>query len=652
LAGLEFRVLGPLEVRRDGELLAVTAPMQRALLSLLLLRANEPVPQDELIAGLWGEDSPRTARASVQNHVHMLRRRLGADQLVREPAGYVVRVEPGQLDLERFRRLVAEARGAPAPERAARLRDALALWRGPAFVDLAGDPWARPEVVTLEDERLGALEERIDAELELGEHVVLVPELEGLVERHPLRERLWAQLMMALYRTGRQADALATYRRAHHAFVEALGLEPGVVLRELQRAVLVQDPVLDDPRRQLGSTLERAAAILPREPRDRAESLHDYGLALIRLGELRQAMSTLEAARRLAETAREPMLEARVRLQLSYLAVFTDGRSMGEHLAAAEAAARAFRSLGDDAGLALALSQQAHMLRDTGHADRGRELATRGVRLAMTAGDAATEATCRRTVAHCAVLGSTPVDEAIALCEAQIEATRGGKRPVSVWEAMAWLLAQAGRIAEARALYERELERLREQGIVWGLLVGRSYAAFAERAVGRLELAADHLRTAYGLVDAVSMRGDRPGVAGELACVLALQGDLAGARGLAEESRRLATPGDVLSELVSRRALALIAAREGRHEEAVLLSDEARERVAETDWLTIRGETLEESAVVHRLIGDATGEAEALTEALALYERKGNVAGAERVRLTLAGSDPWGLTPPTAQQSK
>lgn len=445
--------------------------------------------------------------------------------------------------------------------------------------------------------------------------------------------------MLALYRAGRQADALDSYRRAHDVLVETLGISPGVVLRELQRAILVQDRALDDPQQVLGSTLERAAAILPGDPRQRAQSLFEYGSALIRVGELRHAASTLQAARRLAEAARERGLEECVRMQLSYLAVFADGASIGEHLAEAERAVRVLEGLADDGALAFALSYHAHLLRETGRAEAGLTLALRGADLA--AGQHPdSEAKCLRMAGSCAALGPTPVDRALALCEAI--AARVDPHPVARWATVAWLLAQAGRVEEARVLYERELDTLREQGVVLSLTVGMVLAALAERAAGDLGRAADLLRTVHALDRAGDVRGDVSGAAGELATVLALQGAHAEASDLADQARSSAAPDDVLSGVLWRRASALVAARERRPDDAARLAEEARARAARTDWLTFGGETLEEVAYVYRLVDECERELEALQEALALYERKGNVAGAERVRATLAGSNPWG----------
>src|SRR6266571_5333814 len=213
----------------------------RALLAFLLLHANEPVSSDRLIDEVWGPAPAKTAGASLQNYVSRLRKAIGAELLTSQPAGYLLRVDPERFDLARFERLTAEARGAEPRERAEKLRAALALWRGPALEDLAFVPFARDEVGRLEEARLAALEERIDADLELGSDGDLVGEIEELVEQHPLRERFRAQLMQALYRAGRQADALEAYQDARRVLMDELGLEPSEELRSLQQSILQQD---------------------------------------------------------------------------------------------------------------------------------------------------------------------------------------------------------------------------------------------------------------------------------------------------------------------------------------------------------------------------------------------------------------------------
>ena len=245
---MEFGVLGPLELRDGGSVIELRGSKRRALLALLVLHANEVVRADRLIEDLWGEDRPANASGALQNHVSRLRKELGPDVLVTKPWGYVLRTDPDAVDLHRFEALVAEARPLAARERRTMLIEALALWRGPPLADLADEPALALEVARLQELRLSAVEQRIDADLELGDHEQLVPELEALVAQEPLRERLRGQLIVALYRSGRQAEALETYRETRRMLVEELGIEPGADLRDLERAILRQDPSLASGR--------------------------------------------------------------------------------------------------------------------------------------------------------------------------------------------------------------------------------------------------------------------------------------------------------------------------------------------------------------------------------------------------------------------
>jgi DNA-binding SARP family transcriptional activator len=218
---------------------------QRALLALLLLDPNRVVSTDRIVDALWGEEPPRTAATSLQNFVSQLRKLLGPETLVTKPPGYELRLAGEQLDLQRFRRLVDEARGEPPEERAERLRQALALWRGPPLADLGFESFAQSEIVRLEESRLAVVEDRIEAELEAGRHAELAGELETLAEEHPLRERLRAQLMLALYRAGRQAEALQIYHDTRRVLVEELGIDPSPSLQHLHGSILRQDPGLE-----------------------------------------------------------------------------------------------------------------------------------------------------------------------------------------------------------------------------------------------------------------------------------------------------------------------------------------------------------------------------------------------------------------------
>jgi predicted ATPase/DNA-binding SARP family transcriptional activator len=226
-------------VVEEGRALSIERGRQRALLGYLLLRANEVVAQDRLVDALWGESPPASAVTALHGYVSRLRRLLGDGRLDTRPPGYVLHVGSDELDLDRFRALVDQDRH----------KEALALWRGPPLDDLAFHDFAQSEIARLEELRLSAVEGRFERELADGRHADVVGELAGAVRAHPLRERLASQLMLALYRSGRQADALAAYRDARATLVEELGLEPGEELKVLERRILAHDPGLDLARR-------------------------------------------------------------------------------------------------------------------------------------------------------------------------------------------------------------------------------------------------------------------------------------------------------------------------------------------------------------------------------------------------------------------
>jgi YVTN family beta-propeller protein len=247
----EYRILGPVEVSVDGRVIEIGGPRLRRLLAILLLHANEPVPRGTLAYDLWGDQAPAGAQGSLEVYISRLRRALGSPVLRTRPGAYMLQVGDGELDADRFEQLVRQGRselveGKPGPA-AASLRAALRLWRGPALGDLGAELFAQLDAGRLEELRLGATEDRIEADLALGRHADLTGELEALVAAHPLRERLHGQLMVALYRGGRQAEALDAYRAARQMMIRELGLEPGPALQRLEGAILRQDPVLDPP---------------------------------------------------------------------------------------------------------------------------------------------------------------------------------------------------------------------------------------------------------------------------------------------------------------------------------------------------------------------------------------------------------------------
>lgn len=271
MSSIEFRLLGPFEAWRDGWRLNLGGAKPRALLAILLLRRDQVVSTDELIDSLWDGRPPSSAANALQAHISALRRALtppgsrfdSHQLLITSPPGYLLALDGHQLDLDQFERLVAEARAAMAADptvASARFREALALWRGPALADFVYERFARADAVRLEEMRLGALEDRLDCELELGRHGDVVAELEGLVAEHPLRERLAAQLMLALYRCGRQAEASRVFQSTRTALVEQLGMEPGAALRQLLQRVLVQDPKLERENVRAPAAAEAAGA--------------------------------------------------------------------------------------------------------------------------------------------------------------------------------------------------------------------------------------------------------------------------------------------------------------------------------------------------------------------------------------------------------
>jgi DNA-binding SARP family transcriptional activator len=334
---VEFRILGPLEVVDGDRPITLAGARTRALLALLLTSANEIVSSDRLIDELWGSRPPRTAANALQYHVSRLRKVLApADVIVTRGPGYLVAVHPDELDLLRFERLVAEARGAPPDGVARLLREALALWRGPPLADLEREPFARAEIRRLEELRLLALEQRIEADLALGRHAEIVAELEALAREHPYREPLRAQLMRALYGAGRQADALEVYRSTRRLLVDELGIEPGPAIQQLEQAILRQDPALDSSPAVIGEAPPERGTIvvallegdnadgpvaiaeaLAREPRRElivarfVESPNRLAAATAELAETQKALEARSVASRVAAyTTSEPGAEA------------------------------------------------------------------------------------------------------------------------------------------------------------------------------------------------------------------------------------------------------------------------------------------------------------------------------------------------------
>ena len=319
---IEFSLLGPLEVSAEGEAVALGPPQQRSLLALLLLNANEVVSRDRIVDELWGEHPPATAAKLVQVYVSALRKllepgrgRAGPNRLlITRTPGYLVEIGPDDLDLTRVESLRDEAAEALARGDAAAARSklghALSLWRGQPLADFAYESFAQTAIARLEELRLAVLEERIEVDLELGADGDLVGELEELVEQHPVRERFRAQLMLALYRAGRQADALDVYQAARKALTEGLGIEPGRQLRDLQEAILRQDPLLDI-RPTAESRTESSPRVFVGRERELSTLLEALGSAL--QGHGRLVLIAGEPGIGKSRLADELMAEARAR---------------------------------------------------------------------------------------------------------------------------------------------------------------------------------------------------------------------------------------------------------------------------------------------------------------------------------------------------
>jgi DNA-binding SARP family transcriptional activator len=245
---LDLRVLGPLEAHGDSGPIPLGGQKQRALLSLLVLNAGRVVATDRLLDELWGERPPKTAATSLQNMISNLRKALGAERVETRPPGYRLVVEAAETDLGRFERLVAQARELSGEPRSRMLSAALALWRGAPLADFAFEAFAQGEIRRLEEQRLSVLEERIEADFECGREHELVAELEPLVQQQPFRERLRGLYMLALYRAGRQAEALQSYHEARRGLVDELGIEPGRPLQDLFARILRHDQSLERPQ--------------------------------------------------------------------------------------------------------------------------------------------------------------------------------------------------------------------------------------------------------------------------------------------------------------------------------------------------------------------------------------------------------------------
>jgi DNA-binding SARP family transcriptional activator len=321
----EFRLLGPLEAVIDGNPVSLAAAKPRALLALLLLNRNRVVSTERLIDELWGDEPPARATKTLQVYVSQLRKELGPDRLLTRAPGYELRVGEGELDIELFESLAAEARARLAAGDATGavegMRRTLELWRGPALVEFRSEPFAEPAAARLEDLRLAAVEDLLHAALEAGEAAAIVPELEDLVASHPLRERPRELLMLALYRAGRQADALELFRHTRELFVSELGIEPGASLRELEQGMLRQDAAL------LSSVPASTSAVEARAGRRRAPWVLVAVAALVAAGIVAALLVHDGGSNNRTTSSADPQVRSFVYKLENFLAQSHDGRA-------------------------------------------------------------------------------------------------------------------------------------------------------------------------------------------------------------------------------------------------------------------------------------------------------------------------------------
>lgn len=281
---MDYRILGPLEAADGEREISLGGARQRAVLALLLLHGNEPLTRDVIVDELWGEEPPPTAAKVLQNCVSALRKELPAETIRTVGGAYTLGLDTDELDRDRFERLLAEGRAALSDGNPAdasdQLRRALGLWRGSPLSDFSYERFAQGEIARLEELHLEALEDRFEAELALGRQDEVVADLEALVSKHPLRERLRGQLMLALYRAGRQAEALEAYRAARRTMLAELGIEPSRALRELEQSILAQDPGLEASQQQTRAAAQRPgrAAAPTLEGRDDELAVLEAGL--------------------------------------------------------------------------------------------------------------------------------------------------------------------------------------------------------------------------------------------------------------------------------------------------------------------------------------------------------------------------------------
>jgi DNA-binding SARP family transcriptional activator len=620
---IEFRILGPLEVGADGRLLPLGSPKQRALLGLLLVHANETVARDRLIEELWAETTPASVQSALHVYLSRLRRLLEAagagGALVREAHGYRLRVEPAQLDANRFEVLVGEGSEALAAGKAdvaaERLREALALWRGPAFADLQSERFAITAGARLEERRLSAVEKRLEADLALGGDRELISELETLVAEHPYRERLRAQLMLALYRSGRQVEALRVYRETRRTLADELGLEPGKELKELEQAILRQDEsIAASPLR--GS---RVAEPVEGQPTQRAREVRKVVTVVF---------SDVVSSTELGETT-DPEAVRRV--------MFRWYKAMAEELhAEANGALEAFEHLGDHAGLARAWELVADVHARDGKVSASQAALERAIREARKSGDLRLELRAETEMTSFLLHGPTAIDDAVAQTERALARARDQGDLSSVGYLvgrLARLYAARGQFAEARMFHAEARSLAKETGA--GHIFHGYHLALIEMLAGNPDAAEKAIRPE---LDALRKTGDKQRFAihaNVLGRVLCAQRRYDEAEDLSRESEQASAPDELINQVGWRVVRARVFASRGQLGSAEPL---AREAIT----LAASGEYVESHANALICLGEILDQAERAEEATCyidkarrLWERKGNIISAGNARALL-----------------
>lgn len=609
-ARLEVRILGPTEVLRGGVPVELPRGRSRGLLALLALEAARTVSTERLIRELWGSSPPATVVTVLHGLVSGLRRCIepgrapdAPPELLRtRPPGYTLDIAPDRVDVHRFRALVGRARAAPPAERAGFLRTALRCWRGPALADAELLGTTSGEATALEELRLAAHEDLFDAELSLGRHRDIAAEIELLVAAHPLRERLYGQLMLAHYRAGRQSDALAVWHRARATLVEDVGVEPGPGLRRLHQAVLQHDPALelgaDRPDgaaagpsgRQLAARagellaaagsrvfdrhwdaataeelFSQAEALLPHDHPRRLDVTDRIPETYLMLGRHRDADArltrSLAEAREQGDVRRESFLRLeRARIQLI---VGPDPLPLADIAATAAAAlARA-----EEADEAAAISAASYVLTlvdlRLGRIGRMEEMARRGSAAAERSGAVRERLASRWMLALALAEGPTPIEDAVAECRQLAEL--GTSQHAGVLSELARLHALHGDDGSARrhvTLARRQLER--RPGMRRPAMFISQRSAEVELLAGRPDRAEPYLRTALSIADDLGEADQRAQLAAQLAVVVASRGRSDEARELAHASQSAAPRRSLAAQVLWRAAMAAAETSAGR----------------------------------------------------------------------------------------